>query len=208
MDPINHLLKLFLLSFLLLFSCEGPEGAAGPAGAGGKDFDSWNYKEGFIRGTAIGSLSNGSNYHYNLDLQGNYQESDNNFKIVSPTLTLVQISKIAAGDGQIFKSAKMDMQFKLPNLSDLSSPIVERMTLVFDKNLGDKVYHKASYTYTSGSASGAASISNLAYNPGTGIIQGTFSFMYPATYGQGSISIADGTFSAALIQTVARKAAK
>jgi hypothetical protein len=208
MEPIHHLLKLFLLSSFLFFSCEGPEGAAGPAGASGKDFDSWNYKEGFIRGTAIGSLSNGSNYHYSLDLQGNYQQSDNNYKIVSPTLTLVQISKIAAGDGELFKYAKIDMQFKVPNLSDLSSPSVGCMTVVFDKNLGDKIYHKASYNYCSGSASGAASISNLGYNPGTGIIQGNFSFMYPATYGKGSISIADGTFSAALTQTVARKAAQ
>lgn len=105
MKKQNFLIYLFFAVAIFLVSCKGEDGEVGPAGPAGQDANptqDWAYKEGFVKGTAEGTLLDATNYSYDFDFQGNWAGSDNRYSVKSPTETAIIVEKTYSGEGETF----------------------------------------------------------------------------------------------------------
>lgn len=215
-----------LLLFITLISCEGPEGDVGPSGPAGvtgatgatgpagptgptgpagENYDpnkTWTYKEGSVTGTATGALVDATPFSYSLNFQGNKQVTSNVHE--TSDAVYVNISKEYAGDGDVLLSGHFEVEFSVPDLATLSSPTLYTLRLNFEKDLGSNKIHRILYSsFTPGNTT---TISNLTYDPATGIMTGNYSLTRPADTYTGSLNIANGAFSTKLTQIALRKA--
>ncbi len=202
----KKLTALFTLLIVLLFGCKGEKGDVGPAGVPGPSgvVQNWTSKDGGIKGLLAGTLVEGSAYSYNLDFQGNYNETQNYYTI-TPSETVISISKVYAKDGDAFESGNVDLNISVSSLADLSNPVLNSVSIRFSKDIENNTYHVVNYYWSKNNLTGSATISDLSYNASTSIISGNFSIDIPANLPfLGKLTISNGTFSSNISRFVAR----
>lgn len=202
----KFLTGLTILSVIFMLSCKGKQGDVGPQGPQGPagtsaTATSYDYKEGYVKGTATGTRADGTNYTLNLDEEGNLT-GDNFYKVVGSE-TQIQIDKLYSGQGDSMVSCEIGLVFSVPDLNTLTSPTGTGFSIDIIKDLGNSTYFEYS------GSSQTPTISNLNYDAGTGVITGKFSVSCPSDVanGYGSLDITNGTFSSKISKVVAKMAA-
>jgi hypothetical protein len=201
---------LAIAAIAFLFSCKGKDGAMGPAGPAGTSATSASnlppITEGFAKGTATGTNLNGTTFSYNLDFEGDWSTTDNNYSYVSATQTRITISKSYSGQGDAFTDGNSDisMSFDVPDMNSLTTVSNIDFGMDTNKDLGNNNYQQISHFWNSNSPTGTGTVSNLNYNSSTGILTGSYSIDIPAASYSGSLTIANGTFSTKLSNVVYR----